>query len=70
MVGHNNLVLGRPMLSSHPVQLTDVPYFMTKTPGRARANRGENLGALSAKGKNINGVPRTPARELFFFFVG
>lgn len=44
------------MLSSHP---TDVPYFTTKTPGRALANRSENLGALPVKGKN-NGVPRTP----------
>ena len=64
------------MLSSHAVQLTDVPFSMTKTPGRALANRGENVGALQAKGKNINGVPRTPfqpasAREsLFFFRVG
>jgi hypothetical protein len=54
------------MLSSHPVQLTDVPHVMTKTPGRALANRGENL----VKGKNTNGVPRTPfqpasARESF-----
>jgi hypothetical protein len=53
------------MLSSHPVQLTDVPYLMTKTPGRALANRGENLGVLQVKAnlaKNTNGVgaPRTP----------
>ena len=65
MVGHSNLVLGRPMLGSHPVQPTDAPYFVTKTPGRALANRGENVGALSVKGKN---VPRTPAREFSFFF--
>ena len=63
MVGHN-LVLGRPMLGSHPVQPTDAPYLMSKTPGRALANRGENMGALSVKGKN---VPRTPARESSFF---
>jgi len=53
------------MLSSRPVQLTtDAPYSMTKTPGRALANRGENVhaGALSVnpKGKNANGMPRTP----------
>ena len=67
VVGYNNLVLGRPMLSSHP---TDIPHFVTKTPGRALANRGENLVALPVKGKNTNGVPRTPfqpasARECF-----
>ena len=53
------------MLSSRPVQLaTDAPYFMTKTPGRALANRGENVhaGALSVnpKAKTAKGVPRTP----------
>ena len=71
-LGHNNLVLGWPMLSSRP---TDVPHLMTKTPGRALANRGENLGVLQVKAKNINGAPRTPfqpasARESFFFPVG
>ena len=53
------------MLSSHPVQLA-----VSKTPGRALGNRGENVGALSVKGKNTNGVPRTPAREFFFSPVG
>ena len=67
------------MLSSRPVQLTtDAPYLVTKTPGRALSNRGENVhaGALSVKnlkGKNANGVSRTPfqpasTREFFFFF--
>jgi hypothetical protein len=68
--GPQQLGPGSAMLSSHPVQLTDVPYLMTKTPGRALANRGENLGVLQAKAKNTNGAPRTPfqpasARESF-----
>jgi len=65
------------MLSSRPVQLTTgAPYLPTKTPGRALAYRGENAHAgsltVNPKGKNANGVPRTPfqpasTREFFFF---